>query len=98
MVAAIALTLSSCHYSRMCTAREVYEREELIGFRVKKGNDVYQFLRHPDCVMVERGVEEDFGVDWQPVARKDYGGIVREVFERLEEEGEHKVDLSALLR
>lgn len=97
-IASIILSISSCYAVRMCPAREVYDRDELVGFRVKRGDEVYQFLRYPGCVVVERGFDEGFGVDWEPFARKEYRGLVKAVFERIEEEGEQEVDLGRLLR
>ena len=94
---AAVLALSGCNSSCYCVKGMYDSGNNCIGFRAKKGSEVYQLLRRKDTVYIEKAKIDGDNFEWVPVGKKEFEGPLEEAFEKVEE-GEQRVSLSAILQ
>jgi len=92
--AVIAFSMPSC--TRYCDARPVYDRDNMVGMRVKGRDGCYEFLRDGEKVIIEKLSENGFQIERIPVGKCDFEDV-SDVFEKVDEDRKPKVDLDALL-
>jgi hypothetical protein len=94
---AAVLALSGCNSSCYCVKGMYDSNNNCIGFRAKKGREVYQLLRREGTVYIEKAKVSGEHFEWVPVGKREFEGPLEEAFEKVEE-GEQRVSLSAILQ
>lgn len=94
---AAVIALPGCSSSCYCVKGMYDSNNNCIGFRAKKGGEVYQLLRREDAVYIEKAKIDGDNFEWVPVCKKAFESDLEEAFEKVEE-GARKISLSSILQ
>jgi hypothetical protein len=97
VIAAAVLSLACSCAPKLYYASDVHDRGEYIGFRVKKGRNVYQVLKRDGKAWIEKvkGNRECF--EWVPIEEKPITPELEKIFNQVEEEERTRVDITNVL-